>query len=182
MATTFLDLPGLQYFKGKLDAIYAASLSASGLTFTLKSKSGATLATATGSVPNATTTAAGLMSSTDKAKLDGVAAGAQVNVLEAVKVNGTALTITSKAVNIDLTPYALKTEVSTAVLYKGSVDTYAELPASPNVGDLYNVVAADTTHGVQANGNVVWNGTEWDVLGPMFEYDAITNAQIDTLF
>ena len=46
------------------------------------------------------------MSSTDKSKLDGIAAGAQVNVLESVKVNGTALSVSGKSVNIDLSPYA----------------------------------------------------------------------------
>ena len=50
----------------------------------------------------ATQSANGLMSADDKKKLDGVAAGAQVNVLEAVKVNGTALAISSKAVNIEM--------------------------------------------------------------------------------
>lgn len=35
-----------------------------------------------------------------KNKLDGIAAGAQVNVIETVKVNNTALTVTSKAVNV----------------------------------------------------------------------------------
>ena len=48
----------------------------------------------------ATASANGLMSKSDKSKLDGVAAGAQVNVIESVKVNGTALTPSSKAVNI----------------------------------------------------------------------------------
>ena len=38
----------------------------------------------------------------DKNKLSGIATGAQVNVLEAVKVNGTAQTITSKAVDISV--------------------------------------------------------------------------------
>lgn len=38
----------------------------------------------------------------DKAKLDAVAEGAQVNVLEKVSVDGTALEITDKGVNIDL--------------------------------------------------------------------------------
>lgn len=49
----------------------------------------------------ATTSANGLMSSTDKTKLNGVATGAQVNVLESVKIDGTAQTITSKAVNLE---------------------------------------------------------------------------------
>lgn len=51
---------------------------------------------------NATTSAAGLMSVDDKKKLNGVATGAQVNVIESVKVNGTALAVSSKAVNIDI--------------------------------------------------------------------------------
>lgn len=37
---------------------------------------------------------------TDKNKLSGIAAGAQVNVIESIKVNGTAQTVTSKAVSI----------------------------------------------------------------------------------
>lgn len=36
----------------------------------------------------------------EKSKLNGVASGAQVNVIESVKVNGTALTPSSKAVNV----------------------------------------------------------------------------------
>ena len=58
-----------------------------------------TIQAATQSVP-------GFMSATDKSKLDGIAAGAQVNVLESVKVNGTALNVSEKSVNIDLSPYA----------------------------------------------------------------------------
>lgn len=38
--------------------------------------------------------------SAEKQKLSGIASGAQVNVIESVKVNGTALTPSSKAVNV----------------------------------------------------------------------------------
>lgn len=38
----------------------------------------------------------------EKSKLEGIAEGAQVNVIETVKVNGTALTLTDKAVDIDV--------------------------------------------------------------------------------
>ena len=58
---------------------------------------------------------------TEKNKLSGIASGAQVNVIETVKVNGSALTITDKAVNIpvptnyltasDITDMATKTWV-----------------------------------------------------------------------
>lgn len=58
----------------------------------------------------ATTEKDGFLSKEDFAKLQGIASGAQVNKLESVKVDGTALEITDKAVNIDLagalTPYA----------------------------------------------------------------------------
>jgi hypothetical protein len=56
----------------------------------------------------ATTSASGLMSSTDKSKLDGVSTGAQVNVLESIKnAAGTALTISSKAVTLSASAVGL---------------------------------------------------------------------------
>lgn len=45
---------------------------------------------------------AGTMSAADKTKLDGIASGAQANVLEGVKLSGTALTPTDKVVNIPM--------------------------------------------------------------------------------
>lgn len=101
----------------------------------------------------------------EKNKLAGIAAKAQVNVLESVKVNGTALTITSKGVNIDLSNYVQKGDVSTVMRYCGSVKNWGALPASGNtVGDAYNVETADASHNLKAGDNVVWNGTTWDVL------------------
>ena len=64
-------------------------------------------------IPNATTTDAGLMTATDKTKLNGVAEGAQVNVIETVKVDNVALTPdANKAVNIDLSGKAEKSEMA----------------------------------------------------------------------
>lgn len=48
----------------------------------------------------ATTTENGLMSSGDKTKLDGIASGAQVNVIEKIQKNGADLSIVNKTVNI----------------------------------------------------------------------------------
>lgn len=93
-----------------------------------------------------------------KTKLEGVAAGAQVNVIETVKVNGAALTVTDKAVDIDLSEYAKKSDITTVFRYAGSVETFDALPADDlTVGDVYNVEADGT--------NYVWNGTAWDDLG-----------------
>ncbi len=48
-----------------------------------------------------------------KQKLNGVATGAQANKIETVKVNGKALTPdSSKAVNVDLTAYAISADVT----------------------------------------------------------------------
>ena len=102
---------------------------------------------------------------TDKTKLDGVETGAQANVIESVSVDGTALTVTSKGVNIDLSAYAKSSDISTVYKYKGKVATYSALPTADQVaGDVYNVEAADTEHGINAGDNVAWNGTAWDNL------------------
>lgn len=51
-------------------------------------------------IPVATTSNSGTMSASDKAKLNGIESGAEANVIETVKINGTALTPSDKAVNI----------------------------------------------------------------------------------
>ena len=122
------------------------------------------------------------MSSAHYTKVEGIQNGAQVNVLEKVSVNGTALAISSKGVNIDLSNYALKSDIASAVEYKGSVDSYSKLPTSPGTGDMYNVVQADATHGIDAGTNVVWNGSAWDPMAPMVTFNGISNAEIDALF
>lgn len=48
----------------------------------------------------------------EKTKLAGIASSAQVNVIESVKVNGSALAVDSKAVNIDLSSYAKGSDVN----------------------------------------------------------------------
>ena len=131
----------------------------------------------------ATADADGLMSSAQFTKLEGVAEGAQVNVIEKVSVNGSALPINSKGVNIDLSAYALKSDITSVYRYKGSVATYAELPAEGlTVGDVYNVETADAAHGVRAGDNLAWNGEAWDNLAGIFTMDSIPTSDIDSLF
>ncbi|MBR2681493.1 MAG: hypothetical protein IKE23_12240, partial [Exiguobacterium sp.] len=131
----------------------------------------------------ATAASDGLMSSSDFSKLGGIESGAQVNVLESVSVNGSPLVITSKGVNIDLSGYALKTDITNVYKYKGSVNNYSDLPTTGlTAGDVYNVVNEDESHGIDAGENVAWTGSEWDALGGSFLITAITNAQIDALF
>ena len=155
------------------------------------------------SYSNASGSADGLMSSSDYTKLQGIASGAQANVIESVKVNGTALQIVNKAVDVTVptnlsqltndgdgtqgSEYATKayvaSQLTSVYTYKGSVATYADLPASGmQVGDVYDVVASGM--------NYAWTGTSWDALGTYVdtslywaksELVAITTAQIDTI-
>ena len=60
----------------------------------------------------------GFLSKEGFKKLKGIAAGAQVNVIETVKVNGQALTPTDKAVNIDLSKYATTAAVAAGYVAK----------------------------------------------------------------
>lgn len=60
----------------------------------------------------------GFISKGDFTKLQGIAQGAQANVIESVKVNGQALTPVNKAVNIDLSPYAKSKDVQAGYVAK----------------------------------------------------------------
>lgn len=92
----------------------------------------------------------------------------------------------------DLTDYAKKSDITTVFKYKGSKETYAELPTEDNeIGDTWNIATADSDHNVLAGDNVTWTGTAWDVLAgtvdlspintkiEQMEQDIITNSQMD---
>lgn len=74
----------------------------------------------------ATTTTDGLMAAADKVKLNGIAAGAQANVIEAVQLNGSDLEIVAKKVNIDLSNYATKQDLT--AIPKFAIAVVEELP------------------------------------------------------
>lgn len=55
--------------------------------------------------------------------------------------------------------------LATVYKYKGSVETYADLPTSgQQVGDVYNIKQADPDHNIEAGDNVAWDGEKWDIL------------------
>lgn len=82
-------------------------------------------------------------------------------------------------------------KMTKAVHYKGSVETYANLPENPQVGDMYNIKQADSSHGIKAGDNVVWDDvtSTWDNQGGVIDLsgcisvnDVITNEDIDTIW
>ena len=144
---------------------------------------------------NASSSSAGLMSADDKVKLDGVAATAQVNVIESIKVNGTAQAISGKAVDITVPTNntelingagyqtavqvvaAINSAIASVYVVKGSVDDATKLPLSgQKTGDVWNILT-DSVYGA-AGMNVVWNGTDWDALGSNITVSALTDDEI----
>ena len=100
----------------------------------------------------ATQTINGLMSSTDKKKLDGF---------------------------LSASSYALKTDLTGLYKYKGSIAT-ASLPTTGQVkGDVYNLTDA-SEYGV-AGTNVAWTGEDWDALGGLFVINSLSNSDIDSI-
>lgn len=84
MANKYLDNDGVLYFWNKIKAHVSTAVSGK-----VDKENGKGLSA------NDYTTA-------EKNKLNGIASGAQVNVIETVKVNGSALTVTSKAVDVSV--------------------------------------------------------------------------------
>ncbi len=121
---------------------------------------------------------------TEKTKLSGIATGAQVNVIENVSIKGGAagsINTETKVLTLDLDSYAKTSDISAALNYKGSVDTFSELPASGNSnGDVYNIKTAGDTDrygaSVKAGDNVVYvvdaitpANSGWDALGGVMD-------------
>ena len=92
------------------------------------------------------------------------------------------------AANVDtkLANYAKKTDIASVYKYKGSKANYAALPNTENaIGDVWNVEAADNSHGIKAGDNVAWDGTKWDVLAGTIDTsnfatkDELANVKVD---
>ena len=85
----------------------------------------------------------------------------------------------AKVVSAKVISDYVNAKVSAVYRFKGSVETYSDLPASGNVvGDVYNIETADASHDINAWDNVAWTGTAWDKLGWDFDlsdyYTALT--------
>lgn len=73
----------------------------------------------------------------------------------------------------------VKTDLGSALTYKGSVDTYDQLPEDAEVGDTWNVVQSYQTY--PAGTNYAWNGTAWDALGGSVDLSGYQTKSDDTL-
>lgn len=104
----------------------------------------------------ASASAAGLMSASDFTKLAGIASGAQVNIIEKVKVNGTALVIDTSDKSVDvitLTSAEVNQMIQQAIseitgLQFVKVNSYADLPATGDSSTIYLVPNSGTAPNV----------------------------------
>ena len=141
----------------------------------------------------------------EKNKLSGVASGAQVNKIESIKVNGTAQTITSKAVDITVptnnnqltngagyqTASEVQTAINSAISGITGIDfqVVASLPATGIKGVIYLVSNSGT--GTNIYDEYIWVTNRFEKIGTT-EIDlsnyynttnllALTNQEIDTI-
>lgn len=78
----------------------------------------------------------------------------------------TGTSTTAKVVSAKVISDYVSAKVSAVYRFKGSVETYDDLPSTGNViGDVYNIETADASHDINAGDNVAWTGTAWDKLG-----------------
>lgn len=104
------------------------------------------------------------------------------------KVNAANTYVSKTSLTTTLTDYAKKSDISQAVIYRGSVDAFTDLPATAQnkTGDMYNITTAGGTDAngspIKAGDNVVWNGTGWDNYGGAFVIASATDGDIDGLF
>ena len=175
-ATKYLDYDGLLYFwtliKAKLNtkADKATTLAGYGITDANINNGVITLG-------GNTITPLTEINNTDLPN-SGVTAGTYKSVTVNAKGVVTAGTNPTTLSGYGITDAYTKTEIDTkmtsAMHYKGSVATVADLPAANNVvGDFYNVTATGE--------NYAWTGTEWDVTGSIVDLQSITNVEIDTV-
>ena len=108
-------------------------------------------------------------SDAEKAKLAGIAEQAQVNVIETVKVNGAPVAVADKAVDIDLSAYALRSDLASAVEWKGAVATVSALPGDAEKGDMYHVE--------EKSAEYIFDGSEWIEIGSIVDLSAYSTTE-----
>ena len=116
----------------------------------------------------------------EKSKLSGIATGAQVNVIETIKVNGTAQTVSSKAVNITVPTdnatlangagYQTASQVNSAInsavgkITGISFEVVTSLPKSGTAGRIY--LMADKHSDANDNyDEYIYYNSAWEKIG-----------------
>ena len=113
-----------------------------------------------------------------------------VNVIEEVHLKGsketsfTKIDPVNKVINIDLSNYALLSDVSSVFKYQGTVDYIKDLPASATQGDVYHVKYSGDSGDKGLNAEYVYivesGKGRWELLGPVVDLSNFyTKTQTD---
>ena len=147
-----------------------------------------------------------LMTASEKSKLSGIASGAQVNVIEAVKVNNSALTPSGKEVNITVptkvsdlsndsgfqTAANVTSAINSAIsgITGISFEIVQTLPSTGTAGKIYLV--ANSGSGTNAYDEYIYYNNAWEKLGTTdvdltgyfnsTNLPALSNNEIETIF
>ena len=102
---------------------------------------------------------------TEKNKLSGIESGAEVNVIESVKVNGSPLPVSGKAVNVDLSTYAKTSALNDTITQIKDGDIVAGQATSANLASTAQTAAQlSASRTISLNGDVTasvsFNGTK----------------------
>lgn len=93
------------------------------------------------------------------------AANASTSASNAAKAEVAAKTAQAEAEKARNDANSAVTKLTGVMKYAGQVDNYSDLAdVTKNKGDVWNIVNADSEHGIKAGDNVAWNGTDWDDL------------------
>lgn len=119
----------------------------------------------------ATSSAAGFMSAADKGKLDGIAAGAQVNVIEGVAIQTTTdggytdLQIVAKKAQLDLSNYATKQDL--AGIPKFAIAVVEELPTQDISTTTIYLVSQEEgeASGQDIYDEYIYVNNKWELIG-----------------
>ena len=171
----YLDLDGLRYYNNKVDLKLADKVDK----------------------VNGKGLSANDYTSNEKTKLAGVEAGAQVNVIEAISVNGDAQTPTAKVVNISVPTnnnqlingagYQNATQVNSAItnalanIHSFEHEIVQTLPQTGVQGTIYLI--ADSSGTNDSYVEYIYVNNAFEKLGKTsISIDSITNAEIDAMF
>lgn len=93
------------------------------------------------------------------------AANASTSASNAAKAEVAAKTAQAEAEKARDDAASAVVKLTGVMKYAGQVDNYSDLAdVTKNKGDVWNIVNADSAHGIKAGDNVAWNGTDWDDL------------------
>lgn len=126
-----------------------------------------------------------------KARLEGIAEGAQVNVIEQIMLNGQAVAVSQKSVDLGNLQKALTAGTGIAIAEDGTISTTLDvaafkvvesLPSAPAAGNeskIHVVLDAASQEEGNSYAEYLWDGSKWELIGK-FKADMDLSAYAKT--